>query len=146
MECSKVHKDLIFYIEGNPDEEMSNNIREHLSTCKECSDFAAMLRNSLGIIERERQINEDHDFADRVIAAIPSGERTARILPISILRYVAAAAVIVFGVFTGINIARMTMVQDSNMRGELIDEAYYLNDMYHEPIESFFLLKYEDNE
>lgn len=146
MECSKVHKDLIFYLEGNLDEEMSSDIREHLSTCSACSDFAAMLRDSLGIIERERQVNEDNDFADRVIAALPPGERTASILPISILRYVAAAAVIVFGVFTGINIAKMTMEQDSSMRGDLIDEAYYLNDMYHEPIESFFLLKYEDNE
>ena len=146
MECSKVHNELIFFIEGNLDEKRSAEIKEHLADCRECSAFADMLRESLDVIEEEKSIPEDKGFADRIIAKIDSGERTQKPRTLNILRYAAAAAVIIFGVFTGMNIARLASGYQGNGSGEISEEVYYLNDMYQEPIESFFLLKYEDNE
>lgn len=146
MECSKIHNDLIFFIEGKLDKRRSAEIEEHLAACSECSAFADMLRASLGVIEEERIIPEDKGFADRIIAKVDFGERKQRTRTLSILRYVAAAAVIIFGVFTGMNIARLASAYQVEGPAEISEEAYYLNDMYQEPIESFFLLRYEDNE
>ena len=146
MECSKIHNDLIFFIEGSLDERRSAEIEQHLASCRECSAFADMLRASLGVIEEERNIPVDQGFADRIIAEVDSRERKQKTRTLSILRYVAAAAVIIFGVFTGMNIARLASGYQDEAPAGIDEEAYYLNDMYQEPIESFFLLKYEDNE
>jgi anti-sigma factor RsiW len=146
MECSKIHNDLIFFIEGNLDEKISAEIEEHLTACRECSDFAAMLRASLGVIEEEKRIPEDQGFAEKIIAQVEPRERKQKSRSLNLIRYAAAAAVIILGVFTGMNIARLASGYHEKGMAELSEEAYYLNDMYQEPIKSFFLLKYEDNE
>lgn len=146
MDCSEVHKNLIFYLEGSLDEGLSLSVEEHLGLCSDCDAFADMMRKSLGTIEEEKNITEDKGFADSVLTALNSGKNTVNIPVLNILRYTAAAAVIVFGIFTGINIAKVAFESGEYVTGELSDEAYYLNDVYQEPIESFFLLKYEDNE
>ena len=146
MECSKVHNDLIFYLEGSLDEKSNADIKHHLGTCKRCSDFADMLRESLDVIEYEKKVGEDNDFADRIIDELSGKRKKSKTYPLSILRYAAAAAIIIFGVFTGINIARLASGYDQNGLTEMSEETYYLNDMYQEPIESFFLINYEDYE
>ncbi|MGM0529506.1 MAG: anti-sigma factor family protein [Bacteroidota bacterium] len=148
MNCSEVHRNLIFYLEGSLDEGVSKSVEEHLGLCGDCAAFADMMRKSLDVIEREKKITEteDKDFTDRVLKTFNSGKDTVNIPVYNILRYAAAAAVIVFGIFTGINIAKVASVPGEYGTGELSDEAYYLNDMYQEPIESFFLLKHEENE
>lgn len=146
MECRKVHNDLIFFLEGSLDEKNNANIKQHLETCKECSDFADMLRESLDVIEYEKKVSEDNDFAERIIAELSGKGRKHKTYSLSIFRYAAAAAIIIFGVFTGINIARLASGYDHNGLTEMSEETYYLNDMYQEPIESFFLINYEDYE
>ncbi len=145
MDCSKIHKDLIFFIEGSLAEEKRKSVDEHLRTCEDCSAFADMLKASFDVIGQEREVEEDKTFADRVIEGMKKKEAKTITLT-GILRYAAAAAVIILGVFSGVNIARVTSVPSENRVSEFSDEIYYLNDMYQEPIESFFLLKYEDNE
>lgn len=145
MDCSKIHKDLIFYTEGSLDEKNRKAVEEHLLKCEDCSAFADMLKASLDIIAQEKMVDEDTAFADRVMEGMKKGE--ARTITLTgILRYAAAAAVIILGVFSGVNIARISSVPSENKVSEFSEEVYYLNDMYQEPIESFFLLKYEDNE
>lgn len=146
MNCNQVHKHLIFYIEGSLDEVKSKSVEEHLRLCTNCAAFADMLRASLGVIEEEKKINEDNEFAGKVIGEMHSAKKAVGIPLFSIIKYAAAAAVIIFGVFTGINIAKVASGPGGYRTGELSDEEYYLNDMYQEPIESFFLIKYEDNE
>ncbi|MDZ7738865.1 MAG: zf-HC2 domain-containing protein [Bacteroidales bacterium] len=145
MDCSKIHKDLIFFIEGSLDEEKRKAVDEHLLICEDCSAFADMLKASLDVISQEKKVEEDKTFADRVIEGMKK-EEAKTITLTGILRYAAAAAIIILGVFSGINIAKVTTVPGENKVSEFSDEVYYLNDMYQEPIESFFLLKYEDNE
>ncbi|HDZ40674.1 MAG TPA: hypothetical protein ENH59_03205 [Bacteroidetes bacterium] len=146
MECKEVHNDLIFFIEGNIDDKRSAEIKEHLEACHECADFADKLRASLDVIEAEKKVSENNDFADRIMAELNSRERKQKTYSLRILRYAAAAAVIIFGVFTGINIARMSSGYGENGLAGMSEEMYYLNDLYQEPIEGFFLIKYEDNE
>ena len=146
MDCSKVHKNLIFYIEGSLDKEASQSVKEHLDNCNDCSAFADMLQDSLGVIEEERIVHEDSQFTDRVIAGMQQVRGEAVTIRLTVLRYIAAAAVIVFGVFTGINIARVLSGYDNDMAFDINSEAYYVHDMHQEPIERFFLLNYDDNE
>lgn len=146
MDCSRVHKHLIFYIEGSLEADNFSAMEEHLRICNECSSFADMLRASLNVIEQEKKIIDDNDFTGKVMARINSGERVVNTYLVRIIRYAAAAAIVIIGVFTGINIAKVASGSGEYRTGELSDEEYYLNDMYQEPIESFFLLKNEDNE
>lgn len=145
MDCSKIHNDLIFYIEGSLAEGKRNAVEEHLRNCAECSAFADMLRASLNVIAQEKMVEEDSGFADRVVREMKKGQAGISTFT-GILRYAAAAAVIILGVFSGVNIAKVTSVPPDNELSEISDEVYYLHDMYQEPIESFFLLKYGDNE
>lgn len=145
MDCSKVHNDLIFYLEGSLSGESKESVEEHLRKCEDCSAFAAMLKSSLDIIEQEKATTAGEDFADRVIAGMCQGQ-TRTIGLFTYVRYAAAAAAVILGIFTGLNIARVTTSPPDTMPGEPADEVYYLNDMYQEPIESFFLLKYSDDE
>lgn len=146
MNCSEVHNDLIFFIEGSLDEKRSTEIKEHLSTCKKCSDFADYLRESLDIINEEKQVAGDSGFAERIISILDTGGKDKKTYSLRILKYAAAAAVIMLGVFTGINLGKVASGYNHNDGSAQSDELYYLNDLYQEPIESFFLIKYEDNE
>lgn len=137
---------MIFYIEGSLDNEKSKSVEEHLRLCSSCAAFADMLRGSLGVIEQEKKVDEDNDFAGKVIALMHSEKKSVSIPLFSILRYAAAAAVIILGVFTGINIAKVVSGSADFSTLEISDEEYYLYDMYQEPIESFFLVKYDENE
>jgi anti-sigma factor RsiW len=146
MDCSKVNKYLIFYIEGDLDDEKSRSVEEHLRLCPGCAALADMLKESLGVIEQEKKVNEDNDFATSVIARMDSEKKSADTPLFNMFRYAAAAAVIIFGVFTGINIAKIVSGSGDYSTVEISDEEYYLYDMFQEPIESFFLLKYDENE
>jgi len=145
MNCSNEHSDLIFYLEGSLSGERKKSVEEHLRACEECSAFAAILKSTLDIIEEEKKTTTDEDFADRVMAGMHQAQAKTIGL-FAYIRYAAAAAAIVLGVFTGLNIARVTTSHPDTVPGEPGDEVYYLNDMYQEPIESFFLLKYSDDE
>lgn len=145
MNCKTVHKDLIFYLEGNVDETVKTDIENHLSTCKNCSDFALMLKETLNVIEREKSIEAGSVFTEEVIAR--SAALTAKQFSIfDALKYVAAAAVIVLGVITGISIARYSLSGGIPEEAAASADMDYLNEMYQEPIESFFLLNPTENE
>ena len=95
MECREIHKDLIFYIEGTLSKERMATVEEHLNVCHSCSEFAGMLRRSLDIIEQEKKIPADSEFADVIISGIQGKKKAISISAMNILRYAAAAAVII---------------------------------------------------
>ncbi len=146
MDCNRVHKHLIFYLEGSLDDETNKSVEEHLRLCPACAASADKLRLSLGVIEQEREVFEDNGFADKVLDRMRSEKRPVSAPVLSIFKYAAAAAVIIFGVFTGINLGKVTTGSGDYSSSELSDEEYYLYDMYQEPIESFFLVNNDNNE
>jgi len=140
MNCNEIHKQLIFYIEGNLNQDLSFQIEEHLRECDSCNNFAESMRESLSVIDFERQTQMDPDFYGRVINRMESA-RSFTISPYRrIVQFTAAAAVIIFGIFSGFNIANYTTAYHNYYEVELSDEYYYMNDTYQEPIENFFLL------
>ena len=146
MNCSRIHKHLIFYIEGSLDDETVKSVEEHLRLCTYCTAIADKLKLSLGVIEQEKEVLADIEFADKVLIRMHSEKRPVSAPILSIFKYVAAAAVIIFGVFTGIKLGKVAAGSAEYTSGALSDEEYYLYDMYQEPIESFFLLNHDDNE
>ena len=146
MDCSRVHKLLIFYLEGTLDDETGKSVEKHLRLCPNCAALADKLRLSLGVIEQEKEVFEDSGFTDEVLIRMRSEKRTVQAPFLSIYKYAAAAAVIILGVFTGINLGKVSTGWDEYSSGALSDEEYYLYDMYQEPIESFFLVNHDDNE
>ncbi len=143
MKCSEVHKDLIFYIEGDLSPERENALLKHLDSCSECRAYEKMMRQSLGVIKTEKDVPADDEFEGKVLEKMGSVRiKTYSIAPL--LKYAAAAAVVVLGVFTGMSIANLTTNTSNDKLAEAGEEYYYLDEV--EPIESFFLITYEEDE
>ncbi|MCF8223782.1 MAG: zf-HC2 domain-containing protein [Bacteroidales bacterium] len=143
MKCSEVHKDLIFYIEGDLSPEREKALRKHLDSCSDCRAYEKFMRQSLGAIEMKKDVPADDEFAGKVLEKMSSVPiKTFSIAPV--LKYAAAAAVIVLGVFTGMGIANLTTNTSTDKLAEAGEEYYYHDEM--EPIESFFLIKYDEDE
>lgn len=143
MKCSEVHKDLIFYIEGDLSPEREKALLKHLDSCSDCRAYEKMVRQSMGVIEMEKDVPADDEFAGKVLEKMASARiKTFSIAPV--LKYAAAAAVVVLGVFTGMSIAGLTTNMSNDKLAEAGEEYYYLDEM--EPIESFFLITYKEDE
>jgi len=146
MNCNEVNKHLIFYLEGSLSRDLSRQIGEHLGECTGCNEFAEVMRGSLSVLEDEKRIQPDPGFYGRVISRMESEKPLTASPYRRIVQFAAAAAVIIFGIFSGINIAKFTTDYISYYEVELSDEFYYMNDIYQEPIEIFFLLNVRGNE
>ncbi len=146
MKCSEVHNELIFYAEGSLEKGKSIAVQEHLRKCSTCNSDIELIKASLNIIEEEKKVDEDVFFAGQIIEKMKPAAKYPDNTVFMFLKYAAAAAVVILGIFTGVNIARLTTGGTARTSGLYYDEAYYMNDMDQEPIESFFLLKFEENE
>lgn len=147
MKCKEAHKNLIFYLEGSLDSTLNNGINEHLAACPDCRGFADKLRLTNDIIEEEKEFGADTDFFEKITERMEAESKRTIGPLMHYLRTAVAAAVVVLGILSGVNIARVTTsntLASSNV--EFSEEFYSLNDLYKEPIESFFLLNDLDNE
>ena len=145
MNCKQVHKEIFFYINGDIKPQKGSQVDEHLKGCSDCSEFLVYLTKSLDTIPVEKDIKRDPDFYNRINKELTKSQNPGLRSIYPLVRSVAAAAVIVFGTFSGINIARLST--GSTYDDLIIDEEYYyINDIYQEPIENFFLINGDSHE
>jgi hypothetical protein len=145
MNCIEINKDMIDFLEDKLPEEKSSEFKSHLKECRQCSEFSSFLEHSLKQIEIEKQVKDDHKFIIEVFDRIDSKPNlTTRVR--SIVPILAAASVIVFAVFTGINIARYssgTFIPESNSSN---NDILFANELSREPIENFFLINEDEKD
>jgi hypothetical protein len=145
MNCIEINKDIIDFLEDKLPEGKSSEIKSHLRECRQCSEFSSYLEQSLKQLEIEKQVKDDHKFIIEVFDRIDSKPNlTTRVR--SIVPILAAASVIVFAVFTGINIARYssgTFIPESNSSN---NDILFANEISHEPIENFFLINEDEKD
>ena len=72
MKCKTIHKNLIFYLEGELSANENAKIKLHLAECAECSAFAAELGKSLEILDSEKSPEVNPFFYTRVKARLES--------------------------------------------------------------------------
>lgn len=143
MNCKDTNRQMMAFLEGSLPEKERLPVSNHLKECSSCKEFSLFLEKSLSQIDVETDVREDEQFIDEIFRKIDSGSKQSfgirKLIPL-----LAAASVILFAVFTGINIAKYT--SDINMldRNSANNDILFASEISREPIENYFLIN--DNE
>ena len=70
MKCKNLHKKLIFFLEGDLSPKMMEEVQNHLDECSSCAAFAKELKQTLGIIETEKELEVNPYFYTRLKARL----------------------------------------------------------------------------
>ena len=139
MNCKDVHKEIFDLTDGVLSSERSDEILEHLSKCDECSRFKGFIEGVNWEIECAKSETTSDHFDERLMQELDKKNRD----PFSVFRRVltplATAAMVLFGIFTGIKLGEYSSGSNADNYAELPSEYYYTNEIHLETIESFFL-------
>ena len=139
MNCEDVNKNILALAEGSLDRETENRLRAHIDICDECRSQFSFIEGVVSYIESEMNIGVSKGFKDNILKRISEPASSVFTLR-SVLLPLAAASVIVFGIFTGIFISGLNSSNNSELYSDLPDEYYYTNEIHLETIEGFFLI------
>jgi len=100
MKCSKIRKILIFYLDGKFEQNLSNEINQHLVNCPDCRKEVNILRETWRALDEFAPIDIPAGFSQRVLKRIEQETTQPTLQKIQLfpkwLPYVASAAVFVF--------------------------------------------------
>jgi predicted anti-sigma-YlaC factor YlaD len=144
MKCKTIHKNLIFFLEGDLPENKTGQIQAHLSGCKNCAAFAEDMKKTLGIIEKEKSVKTNPFFYTRLKARLESQAKPEKIpfwkpALVKVVQPVFFSVLLIAGIYTGFKVGtpvRVNTVSANYTTEELIP---YLNEMRSEPIEKFLM-------
>ena len=139
MRCKDVHKEIFDLIDGVLSSERSDEISGHIESCDECSKYLGFIEGVSDEMEHQKSEQPSDAFDIRLMAELDKPS----ISTISVFRRVftpiATAAIILFGIFTGIRLGEYSSGSRADTNAELPSEYYYANEIHLEPIEGFFL-------
>jgi len=142
MKCRAIHKNLIFYLEGDLKKEEMSGVELHLNECRECAAFAEEMKMTLGIIENEKNAEVNPYFYTRVKAKLESfaqAQQVKTLKPayIRVLQPVFFSMVLLMGISAGIMIGNAPSRYEARMVISVEGLVPFLDEMSHEPIETF---------
>jgi anti-sigma factor RsiW len=134
MNCRETHRNIFDYLDGVLDEQGTIEMESHLALCSDCSSRVSFMRSALDVISVDSIVEPDTGFTVSVMSKIDSAGRVISLRE-RFISVASAAAIVLVAVFAGTNLAKIaTSGHDSG------DTVLYAEDIYFEPIESFFLL------
>jgi anti-sigma factor RsiW len=142
MQCKKLHKKLIFFLEGDlPGHEMEQ-VKQHLAECDECAAFASEMSKTLTILQEEKSPEVNPFFYTRLKARLESQtEKPAQFIRNPFVARVLQPAffslLLLAGIYTGVKIGQPADTGASYFQQEQV--VPYLNEMEAEPIEAFLM-------
>ncbi len=139
MDCNKINKDMLFYAEGNLPDERREEIEAHLSECPECRGFLKVVVDSLGFIEREKQIGSNPFLYTRILSLLQNRKRESSITARKLVPNIIAATLLFIGIIGGIRLGKLYSGYLPDGKAVLNEEIHYLYEIKQETIESFFL-------
>lgn len=139
MRCKEVHSEILDLIEGELSSDKSREIKEHIGSCEDCSKFQSFVSGVMDEIETEKTSKASEDFDSRLMAELERKPVSSGIFIRRVLTPIAVAAMIFFGIFTGIRLGEFSSGSNNETYAELPSEYLYTNDIHLETIESFFL-------
>ena len=145
MKCNEPHKNLFSYVEQALGKEERAEVERHLESCLSCREFLAYLSEFPVIINKQVESVEASSFYDRVESRIEA-KSVVRPLALrrSILPDLVAASVLAVAIFAGVNLGRLWSGGEVSAAA-IQEKTQYLNDMSHEPVESFILTLYSQS-
>jgi len=139
MKCEDININMFDLLEGKLDSDAGKEFSEHIALCEECKAQYSFVEKAIGSIAEEKKVKVSAGFADRVLLEAEKKKRS--ILSVRRLMVpLVAAAVIVFGIITGVFISEFLGRSEADVYADLPDEYYYTNEIHLETIETFFLI------
>ncbi len=138
MNCEDVNINMFELAEGSLDRETESQLRAHIDTCELCKAQFSFIEGAFDQLETERNINVSQGFSDKILARVKKSNKSVFNYR-SVFIPLVAAAVIVFGIFTGIFISGLSSGNNTEVYADLPNEYYYTNEIHLETIEGFFL-------
>jgi len=143
MECKTIHKKLIFYLDGElPSQEMEE-IKTHLSECRDCALFAEELKKMQEILTAEKSIEPNPFFYTRLKTKMEAAElanqtQTWQAVWVKFLQPALFSILLLAGVYFGSKIGKPEPLNVA-VAAYSEENIPYLNEMDSEPIESFLM-------
>lgn len=143
MQCKTLHKNLIFFLEGDLPEKEMKKVEAHLVECPDCLAFSLEMKKTLGIIEEEKQLEVNPFFYTRLKARLENQETQKKPFwqPVfsRVLQPAFFSIILLLGIYGGIKMGQPYESQRSSTILAEQDMVPYLNEMSAEPIESFLM-------
>ena len=144
MKCKTLHKNLIFFLEGDLPAQAMIKFERHLSECQDCSAFALEVKSTLEIIEIEKSAEPNPFFYTRLKAKLENQELVQKSkfwqLSVSkVLQPVFFSIILLIGIYGGIKIGQPLPSDVSNSTSTKHEMIPYFNEMATEPIETFLM-------
>jgi anti-sigma factor RsiW len=144
MKCEKLHKKLIFFLEGDLPENEAQEIKVHLSKCAYCAAFAEEMKKTLGIIQLEKSPEVNPFFYTRLKARMENqAEKAAKSVGFPVWKKVLQPAffslLLLAGIYTGIKIGQPSNTGTNQNIYSEIELVPYLIEMEAEPLENFLM-------
>ncbi len=136
MKCDKINKKIIFYIEGDLDQQESNEIKEHLKSCTSCRNIFDMIKQSLDLIENEKDIKPNPFAKAKLEAKIESVNKKEYIKSYTLKKALKIAAILIIGLlatFTGIKLGD-GYFNNTDKSAEISEYQYYAQEYYLDDI------------
>jgi hypothetical protein len=144
MKCKTIHKNLIFFLESELPENEMEQIRNHLSGCKECSIFAEEMIKTFNIISEEKSPDVNPFFYTRLKTRLETQSAPKKLpfwqpVMVKVVQPVFFTLLLVAGIYGGIKVGtpvNATRISSGFTSNEIIP---YLNEMQSESIEIFLM-------
>lgn len=141
MKCKTLHKELIFFLEGDLSPARMKEVQNHLDGCSSCAAFARELKLTLGIIDLEKNQEVNPYFYTRLKAKLEN--RAAQNSPVfgrmilaKVLQPAFFSMLLILGICSGIKIGQPASTKQYTVTLMQNQEIPYLNEMATETIET----------
>ncbi len=143
MKCKEIHKGINSYLEGKMDSKNQDLFNAHLEACSSCKKLVEEVSTTLSSFDQVNKLQPDPFMYTRLMQEIENRSKTGLWINFQrIIQPIAAAAVLIIGMFIGIGIGN-----NYSMDGEVLASAesqtlmddYLFNDIEYEAVEIFLL-------
>ncbi|MDP2422914.1 MAG: zf-HC2 domain-containing protein [Bacteroidales bacterium] len=156
MNCKNVQQKLIFFAENDLSTLEAVNVGKHLEGCSDCNLLYEELRETLGVIEKEKEFRVNPFFATRVEQRLANLKEKEILLSQSVwlvrlTKLVPVALSLVLAVWLGINLGiNFSQTPAQTTVSQVSDTTFYFEefmqeDLYAGTIESVLMINGDKN-
>ena len=147
MRCNNTNSNLIFYAENSLTARRRAQIESHLEECPDCREYLSFIRESMLVIENEKEVKPSPFIYTRIMAGLESKRKIAQGRTKKLIPAFAFTVILIVSVIGGINLGKLYSSVTYDYSNELQEEVSYFDELEQEKIETFFLnLNDEENE
>jgi hypothetical protein len=142
MNCSTIHKNLIFFLEEELPANEKELVKIHLSDCEECALFAEDLKRTLEILEADKLPGVNPFFYTRLTAKLDriNNKKESFWKPVLVKAQPAFFSLLLLaGIYTGFAIGKTSSLQVAVSTMQSQENIPLLNEMENETIENFLM-------